>query len=160
MSEELYVFISMTFAKGNITCEINYRSSVPVTLHTTTDLYTKQTELAKRETTWFWQLLNPLRALWHIRSTQEIANRPFCAKCLTWSQVNPFSFISLSNDFLRVSFGLYHPRLPALGVHLNAIFGIAPNGILITCPIQAHLLRLLCRNGWGRRCNSIRYILV
>ena len=51
-----------------------------------------------------------------------------------------FSFISRSNDILHVSVGL---RLTAFGVHLNAIFGIGSDGILINCPIQVHFLRLI-----------------
>ena len=67
----------------------------------------------------------------------------FRAKCSTWAQDNPFAFISRSNDLLHVSFGLPRLRVPAFGVHLNAIFGIASDGILIAYPIQVHLLHLI-----------------
>ena len=67
----------------------------------------------------------------------------FRTMCSTWAQDTPFFFISRSNDLLHVFFGLPRLRLPAFGVHLNAIFGIASDGILIKCPIQVHLLRLI-----------------
>ena len=85
-------------------------------------------------------LLVPLA---HKANTRDRQPPVFRAKCSTWAHDNPFSFISRSNDLLHVSFGLPRLRLPAFGVHLNAIFGIASDGILITCPIQAHLLRLI-----------------
>ena len=79
----------------------------------------------------------------HKANTRDRQPSLFRAKCSTWAQDNQFSFISRSNDLLHVSFGLPRLRLPAFGVHLNAIFGIASDGILITCPIQVHLLRLI-----------------
>ena len=79
----------------------------------------------------------------HKANTRDRQPPLFRAKCSTLAQDNPFSFISRSHDLLHVSFGLPRLRLPAFGVHLNAIFGIASDGTLITCPIQVHLLRLI-----------------
>ena len=57
----------------------------------------------------------------------------FCAKCSTWAQDNPFSFISHSNDLLHVSFGLPCLRLLQLAIwleevhslHVSALMGLA-----------------------------------
>ena len=100
-----------------------------------------------------------IHLLTHKANTRDHQPPLFRAKCSTWAQDNPFSFISCSNDLLHVSFGPPHLRLPAFSVHINAIrFGIASDGILITCPIQVHLLRLfsvIMDDVDVFRCNSI-----
>ena len=79
----------------------------------------------------------------HEADTSERQPLLLRARCSAWAHVNPLSFISLSTDLLHVSFGLPRLRLPAFGVHLMAILGIALGGILITWPIQVHLLHLI-----------------
>ena len=94
----------------------------------------------RRSTTY---LLIPLRAEMCIRPSTEIAN----VVCLLPTSAPTPSSILLSSsvfstDRLQVSLGLPLFLLPA-GVHRKPTLGIAVSFILLTCPIQCHIIRLI-----------------